>query len=351
MRNSVKFNCFCIFILLIPTTSLGQDFNFSLFEQNKTYYNPALTGIQRGLTSTNFIYRKQWLNFPGEFSTKHFNMNWKSYSSNGFGVFAISNIEGESFLTTNSFGANYSWRGDLDKYTGAFFQLGLSASYNIKKIDISKLTFSDQLDEIYGKVYGSSFVPDQNKRNYIDFSVGTFVNFSTIGFGGNTFTHIVGLALHHLTRPNESFQGINVEIPMKLTFHVQSKYQTKTYSINRRDKLSITPWVLYENKGEALMSSRSVSSFMCGVDFSSDPLTGGIGYRSHLNQTDGTSYNSMVFMLGSRIYVENNKTVYRLFYTYDLAINNYTKYTRDSHEIGLSMDFSFKRRRKCINRF
>lgn len=351
MKAFVKLYCICCLYLffLFPKIAHCQDFNFSLFNQNKTYYNPAFTGLHQGQVNGNFVYRKQWLNFPGEFATKHLNIDWKSHSSNGFGIFVISDLAGESFLRTNSFGANYSWRGTLDKYTGAFFQLGLRASYNEKKIDIEKLTFSDQLNEIYGKIYGSSFVVDQNKCNYIDFSIGTLIHFNTLTRRSGIFTHTIGFALHHFTRPIESFQGAKVKIPLKLTAHAQSQYKTTIFSFNRKDKFRISPWLLYENKGGIFQNGESENNLMCGFDFNSDPITGGVAYKSHLSKS--ANYNSLVFKFGTRIYTDNHKLVYRLFYSYDLAINNYTKYTRDSHEIGLSVDIYFKRAYKCINQF
>ncbi|PKQ61122.1 hypothetical protein BZG02_16900 [Labilibaculum filiforme] len=341
----------CLFAFFSIKIVSAQDYKFSLFDQNRTYFNPAFTGMEKGLIRTNFVYRRQWLNFPGEFSTKHFNIDWKNYSSSGFGVFLLSDIEGESLLTTNSIGGQYSWRGTLDKYSGAFFQLGLAASYNEKKIDISKLTFSDQLDEIYGKIYGSSFVADQNKRNYIDFSVGGLVSFRTEGVFGNAFTHIVGIAFHHITQPNESFQGQKEKMPMKFTIHVQSEYVTQVFSINRRDKLSFMPWVLYEKRGESVLNDQATNSMNIGIDITSDPAVIGVSYKSHLNGHSDTDYTALVFKAGTKIYGSNKNIIYRMFYAYELAINNYTRYTRNSHEIGLSADIYFKRRRKCINHF
>lgn len=329
----------------------AQEYKFSLFNQSRTYFNPAFAGIESGLIHTNFIYRRQWLNFPGEFSTKNFNADWKSYASGGFGVFLISDIEGESLLTTNSFGGQYSWHGRINKYSNTFFQLGFSASYNEKKLNTSKLTFSDQLDEIYGKIYGSSFVIDQNKRNYIDFSVGALVHFRNDEIFGNYMTHIVGFALHHFTRPNISFQGQTERVPLKFTLHAQTKYVTKVYSLNRRDKFSLNPWFLYQKSGTCETSSYSANNFSIGVDFDSDPLVIGIAYKSRLQQNSSSNSNALVFKFGTTIYTQNEYIAYKAFYAYDLAINNYTTYSRSSHEIGLSVDISFKRRYKCITHF
>ena len=349
MKRSCIYIWFNLFVSLfcLSIVSKAQDVIFSLFDQNKTYYNPAFTGLNSGLIQTNFVYRKQWINLPGEFSTRYFNLDYKEYGSNGFGLFIISDIEGESLLTTNSFGGNYSWRGEISEFSGSFFQLGVRASYNIKKIDLSSLIFSDELDEIYGPIYESSYIADRNRSDYIDFSVGGLVSFKT----SDLFTNVIGIAVHHFTRPNTSFQGTSNKIPIKLTFHAQTEYNTHIYSLNRRDKIRLSSALVYEMQGNHIVDSRSVNSLMGGFDIDSDPLSGGIWYRTHLSKNSDKNYDTLIFKIGVHLYSQNNKTVYNLFYAYDLATKNYTKYTRDSHEIGLSMLFSFRRKFKCHNRF
>jgi len=338
---------FFIPLLCLSVSTKGQDVTFSLFDQNKTYYNPALTGLHSGLIQTNFVYRKQWLNFPGEFSTTHFNLDYKDYGSSGFGFFAFSDIEGQSLLTTYSLGGNYSWRGVISDYSGAFFQLGVKFSYNMKEIDLSRLTFSDELDEIYGPIYGTGYIADRDRYDYIDFSVGGMVSFKSFGLLSNT----LGLAVHHFTRPNTSFQGTSEKIPIKLSIHAQTEYRSQVYSFNRRDKLRLSPALVYETQGNHIGDKQSANSLMFGLDVDSDPVTGGIWYRTQLAQNSDKNYNALIFKFGTRIYTHNNKTIYNVYYAYDLATKNYTKFTRDSHEIGLSISVSFKRKFKCNNKF
>lgn len=342
---------FTLILIFFGKDTFGQDFNFSLFNQNQSYYNPAFVGMQKGLITGNFIYRKQWLNFPGDFSTKHFNADWKNYGRHGFGVSATTDIEGDAFLNTTILGINYSWRGDIDRFSGAFFQLGFKTALIVKKIDVTKFIFSDQLDEIYGAVYGSSFVPDQNKRHFFDFSVGGLVQFPAEFWNGSTLTSTIGVALHHFTRPNESFQGQIAKLPMKVTAHAQCEIKTNMHSFDRSSKFFVTPWMLFESRGETTFDVQSSSVLLGGIDFCSNPFSAGIAYRTHPKKSDGVNYNSLIFRLGMRVYGGNKKRSYRFFYAYDLAVNNYTKFTRDSHEIGVSIDFFYKRKYKCINSF
>ena len=123
------------------------------------------------------------------------------------------------------------------------------------------------------------------------------------------------------------------------------------YSLNRCDKLRLSSALVYEIQGSSLGSDQTANSLMYGFDIDSDPLSGGIWYRTLLSDNSDNNYNALIFKLGFRIYSQNNKVVYNLFYAYDLATKNYTKYTRDSHEIGLSMSISFKRKFKCNNKF
>ena len=212
---------------------------------------------------------------------------------------------------------------------------------------MSRLIFSDELDEIYGPIYESSYVADRNRFDYIDFSVGGMVGFKAY----DLFTNQLGVAVHHFTRPNTSFQGTSERIPIKLTFHVQSEYNTQIYSLNRRDKLRLNSSFVYEMQGRYLGNSQTSNSLMGGFDIDSDPFCGGIWYRTQLSDNASKNYSALIFKLGVRIYSQNNKAVYNLFYAYDLATKSYTKHTRDSHEIGLSVSLSFKRKFKCHNKF
>tara|TARA_R110001583_G_scaffold10417_7_gene47884 strand:- start:173 stop:1234 length:1062 start_codon:yes stop_codon:yes gene_type:complete len=338
---------FLIPLVCLSVSTKGQDVTFSLFDQNKTYFNPALTGLHSGLIQTNFIYRKQWLNFPGEFSTKHFNLDFKKYGSSGFGLFVFSDIEGESLLTTYSLGGNYSWRGVISDYSGAFFQLGVKFSYNMREIDLSRLTFSDEIDEIYGPIYGPDYVADRDRYDYIDFSVGGMISFKSFGLLSNT----LGFAVHHFNRPKTSFQGISDKIPIKFSIHAQTEYRSQVNSLNRRDKLRLSPALVYETQGSDIRDKQLANSLMFGLDLDSDPLTGGIWYRTPFAKGSNKNYNALIFKFGTRIYAHNNKAIYNLYYAYDLATKNDSKYTRDSHEIGLSMSISYKRKFKSYNRF
>ena len=49
-----------IFFCFLSTAIFAQDPNFSLFYNNPTYYNPAMTAINKGLTFRANM-RNQWL--------------------------------------------------------------------------------------------------------------------------------------------------------------------------------------------------------------------------------------------------------------------------------------------------
>lgn len=332
---------FGILLCFNTLLSIGQDFNFSQFTPNRTFYNPAFTGMDQGTLRTTLVYRRWWPVLPGDFSTQHMSLDYKTYNPYGMGLYAISNREGAGFLKTNTIGASYSWRGKINDVTGSFFQLGINASFNQKRADFSKYTFSDELDEIYGDIYSTSFASDINRRQFWDFTVGALFQFPTIRGHRKSMIHTMGVALHHITRPKQSFLDSEWRLPMKLTFHYSSKVTTNIYSFNKEDRLHIIPALVYEVQGRDLLSSSSADNIQYGVDVQTDPLFGGVWYNSQILNNSKRNYRSIVFKLGLKLNSTNKKTKYRISYSYDLSTSQFISSTNGSHEVTLSIDFLF----------
>lgn len=335
-----------IVLMIGGSPSMAQDFNFSQFNSNRTFYNPAFTGIEKGVFRGSATYRKMWPNFPSNFSTQFVNLEAKSYNAYGIGLFAISNREGDGFLKTNTLGASYSWQGSISELAGSFFQLGINASYNMKEIDFNQFTFSDELDEIYGDIYSTSFSADINKQNYWDFTVGALVQFPTIRRHRKIIIHTMGFALHHFTRPKDSFLDKDGRLPLKLTLHSQSSITTRTYSFNKEDRLRIIPSLVYQIQGEKLFNSASYNNLLYGVDIQSDPVFGGIWYSSQVLNNSKKNFKAVIFQFGVKLLSDNKKYVYRLSYSYDMSISKLSSVTQGAHEISLSVDLHFPARYK-----
>ena len=128
---------YVLFFVLSQTVS-AQDNTFSQYWENRTYYNPAFTGLKEGELNGLLTYRKLWPKFPGNFSTIHLSLDMKTYNSYGFGLYVISSDEGGGFIKFNSAGLSYSWRGYFNKEKNIYFQLGIKGSYNDKRLNFNK---------------------------------------------------------------------------------------------------------------------------------------------------------------------------------------------------------------------
>ena len=75
---------------------------------------------------------------------------------------------------------------------------GLQAGFFQKSLDRTKLNFGDMIDARRGFVWNTNEqIPSQTKTN-LDFSAGLL---------GYSKKYFVGLAVHHITQPEEGLQG------------------------------------------------------------------------------------------------------------------------------------------------
>lgn len=338
-----------LIILIIYTLEYtkAQDYSFSQFNISRNYYNPAFTGIDPGMLETNMIYRNSWPKLPGHFSTQYINIDYKAFTSSGMGIFILIDTQGESLLTSNTFGASYSWRGKINRKKNSFWQLGVSGSYNIKSINYDNLMFSDELDEIYGNIYPSSFTSDVNSINYLDFSVGALIHFPLIISNRKLSINTIGFAFHHISLPKISFQAQETRLPMKLSFHARSKFITDVYSLDNDEKMTISPTILVNIQDNNILAHNANNSLLVGVDIDSNPISGGIWYRSQMFNTSKKTYENLIFKFATKLYSHNKRIIYKISYTYDVATANYSETTRESHELGLSIKFMLRKR--CHN--
>ena len=164
-------------LLLIHADVFGQDPNFSQFFHNPIYYNPANVALDNGLRVRGNV-RNQWGPIPGRFNTGCFSMDAAGINKTGLGIIALSNNEGEGRLRTMQAGLMYSYRPVETK--NFRLQAGFGASFVQKRIDWSRFVFSDQLDEVFGNVSATSFIPPGTDRVvYPDFNAGVSARFNS----------------------------------------------------------------------------------------------------------------------------------------------------------------------------
>lgn len=338
---------FYFLILLSVKGAFAQDYSFSQFWENRTYYNPALTGLNEGSVNGLLTYRKLWPKFPGNFSTIFFSADLKTYNNYGFGLQVISSDEGGGFIKSTSAGLSYSWRGYFSKEKNIYFQLGIHGSYNDQRLDFNKYIYSGNLHEIYGNILPVTKPVEVNeKQNYWDFNAG-FMAYIPWERHYREFMHnFIGFSLNHLARPKDNFMEESQRIPLKLSFQWQGFIRTGIYSLDRQTGLYVCPGLLFENQGEKLMSSSSFNNFVVGTDITTDPIFGGVWYSSQLLNSSNENYKAVIFKLGLKLNSSNKRLEYRLAYSYDMSLGNLVKTTEGSHEISLNVVYRFNAKYK-----
>lgn len=319
---------FFILINLLFTSGLNsQDFDFSQWYNNPTYYNPAYVGLSTGLKAR-FNYRRQMVKIPASFRTYSFSADIAERSlpgAGGIGIIVDNHKANQGLVNHTVTGIMPSVRIPIAEYI--VMQLGLQAAFVQKKIDWEGLIFPDQLDPRYGNIYPTAFsAPNKNSVTYPDFTAGMLMQFK-----GNNLSGVLGGALHHLTRPNESFYESTAPLARKYVVHFDMiyNYQQSRGYYQRSSSFKINPGFIYQNQG-------SLSQFAVGSNFYFTSVYLGMWYKNE--SFDYETYSSFSFMGGLRIPFSDVARL-KLMYSYDFVIYPEYTFTGPTHEVTIIMEF------------
>jgi type IX secretion system PorP/SprF family membrane protein len=192
-----------------------------------------------------------------------------------------------------------------------------------KQLNYNRLTFDDMIQLPLGfyDPSGNPFptaqsAPLRTKYIHPDFSAGLFV------FGKKMYA---GLAVKHLTQPNEYFYDAQQILQRNYTFHAG-------YEHIFLKKIKLIPNILASYQGQNLQMN-------VGVQTEIAPIAAGIYYRRALNAS-----HALIFALGFQ------KNIFKIGYSYDLGISRFASLHYGAHEITLSVQLaeseSGKRKRR-----
>lgn len=225
---------FALVVLAVASAHLAvaQDPEFTLFNQNRTYLNPATVG--EDCQKVHLQYRDQWRGLSGNyttlFSSYEIQPAWAKVNGRGaqsfkfgLGGYVLHDRAGMSVLNTSKLGLQSSVRGTLSNRMR--ISLGLEFGLLDKTLDWSRLTFPDMIDPSQGFIYGTSISPNQRGNTKMtDVSAGFQMRYRLRQprDGYSTPTLAWGIAGHHLNEPNESlFEGPSV-LPVKWTGYAEA---------------------------------------------------------------------------------------------------------------------------------
>jgi len=317
-----------LFLVIFLLASAGisvysQDPHFSQYYANPLYLNPAFAG---SAVCPRLIlnFRDQWPNIPGTFVT--YNASYDKYIDNlsgGVGLSVMADNAGDGTINTEMVNLIYSYRLQVSRTFS--LNAGFQASYFQKSLDWSKLTFGDMIDARNGFVFQTGEKqPPSLTKGAPDFSAGLL---------GYSESFYAGVAVFHLTQPNEGFMSVS-KLPMRICVNIGGIIDLQYH--RRRRKLEdpvISPNILF-------MQQLNFTELNYGLYFNKYPMVGGLWFR----QAIGNPSNPDAFIA----LVGFQTTVVKIGYSYDVTVSKLSSATAGAHEVSFSMQFDCRPKKKRI---
>ena len=189
------FSIFCFF-------AVAQDQIYTQYQNAPLYYNPALTGADRGI-HTYSLGRLQWMNLPFPVKSFDFSGDLGIRGVPGLGGIGIIINGGKQVFLIDQLQVGISISSRMKFSTGFFAQFGIKGSVIQRKVNWDEFVFADEMNSKYGNIYPSSFIPpDANTVSVVDFGAGVLLQYVS---QSSFFSNTTGIAVDHIFTPNVSF--------------------------------------------------------------------------------------------------------------------------------------------------
>jgi type IX secretion system PorP/SprF family membrane protein len=305
---------------LLSLQGSAQDPHFTQFYANAMYLNPAFAGVSR-CPRVNLQYRNQ---FPTLGVYQTYFASYDQYVQGikgGLGFMVLRDEAGKGALNLTEVSAVYSYHLAVSrKFT---LLAGFQATFRQRQLDWNSLTFPDQIDQFYGFVKPSNEVPPVNNvENNLDISAGL------LGYTKNFF---FGLAMHHLTQPDEAFL-IENRLPLKITAHAGASIPLGPKRLHNSTRTVLIPNLLYQQQG-------TFTNLTYAISFNRKSITGGLGFRHSFNNPD-----ALLILLG----YSPEDSSWGIGYSYDYTISQFSNVGGGAHELSLKYNFPCRVRKKRV---
>lgn len=307
--------CLVLLVLITGNIVRAQDASFSQYYGNPMYLNPALAGVKICPRLT-LNYRNQWPSIPASFVT--YSVGYDQYIdavSGGFGVIVMSENMADGVLTNTSASAIYSFRLNLSRKLT--MNAGFQGTYHQNKLNWNKLIFEDQLS--FGANPNlpptSETPPDRLSIGLIDFSTGLLFGYNERLYGG--------VAVHHLTQPDNSFYSNgDSNLDMKITLHAGALVDMRDgLRSGDVEDLSLSPNIMYQQQGK-------FHQLNLGMYLNVYPFVVGAWFRHNFENPD-----AVIALVGFQ------QEKFKIGYSYDYTVSRLTNATGGAHEVSLAWQF------------
>lgn len=297
LKKSISFLLF----IAVASYTYAQDPTFSQYYANRLYLNPAFAGTAKCPRLT-LNYRNQWPGLDNSFITYAASFDQQIDAINGgLGVQLMSDQAGEGVLSTTTASFIYSYQFAVNRKFS--IRAGFQATAVQKAIDVSNLRFGDMIDARRGFVYQSQEQIKTDNVIYPDFS------FGLLGFSEKTY---FGVAVHHLTSPDEGFTNQSI-LAQRITAHFGAVLPMGI----RNEDMTWSPNVIVQSQGGSM-------ELNLGAYVSKGPIVLGLWNRIG---------DSFIALIGFQ------QEDFKIGYSYDLTSSLLSDKTSGSHEISFSYIF------------
>jgi len=205
----------------------AQDPHFSQFFASPLTLNPAFTGKFEGLWRLAANHRDQWPSIPKAYVTSSASIDFPILKSRvpqndvfGVGISGVSDASANNILKLNYGSVSMSYHKSLDENGYNTIGAGFQGTYSSLSLDVTKLTFEDQLTQNGFTDPTSDILTNGNNQSYFDMNAGLLYSGSTNG--RNNF--YLGTSMYHINRPKVSFKDKNWFLSGRITVHAGGSF-------------------------------------------------------------------------------------------------------------------------------
>lgn len=229
---------------VVFANSYGQDIHFSMFDISPMLYNPASTGEYDGDYRFSAIHRNQWKSVTVPFVTTSITAEvkdpFKKLNGFNFGVQVISDKAGDSEYNTFKLNLSAAYRHMLTSDSSHIISIGMQSGFTNRNINYANLTFDNQ----YNGYLFDATLPSGEQFNRASILNGDFnIGLSYRYIIDSSMAITCGVALHNITKPEQSLNGAISSLDRRGIFVVGMDYL-----IN--DNTTILPNILFSPQGK-----------------------------------------------------------------------------------------------------
>ncbi len=216
-----------LIIMMVTLPAKAQDPHFSQFFASPLTLNPAFTGKFDGTWRLAANHRDQWPSIPKAYVTTSASIDFAIMKKKipegdvfGVGISGVSDASANNALKLNYGSVSLSYHKALDDESYNTIGAGFQANYASMNLDITKLTFEDELQQngfaagTSGEYLGTNALTGRN-RNYFEMNAGLLYSGSSNGENN----YYLGVSLYHINRPRVSFKDKNWYLSSRVTIH------------------------------------------------------------------------------------------------------------------------------------